>query len=93
MLSNMNMEKYDFTQMKPFTKVLVRNGNYDRWLPQFFESFHPENVYPFYMIGGKTFAQCVPYEDGHNGFKNEYLYMTKEPIPEFYNIKNEQKIK
>jgi hypothetical protein len=80
--------KYDFTQMKSFTLVLARNGDNQTWLPHFFGLYHPQNRGgEFYMINEQhilnSYSQCVPYEG------NEHLMNTQDPIPEFYDIREQ----
>lgn len=81
-IGNTTSGKYDFTKMKPFTPVLVRNEDNNTWFPHFFESYHPQNVAPFRVMGTlRDFLQCVPFEG------NEHLLKTQDPIPPFYDLR------
>ena len=72
---------FDFNQLKPFDKVLVRYSRFSVWRPAFFHSYRPESrYYPFQTINnqGESFTQCVPYEG------NEYLMGTTQEASPYY---------
>ena len=71
-------DKFDFTTLKPFDKVLVR-GNNHKWKIQFFEKFDKELKYPFICMDGR-YSLCIPY----NG--NEHLHDTTTPCSDYYQI-------
>ena len=60
------MKKFDFEQMKPFTRVLIRNNINTPWRPAFFAEFRKEcDLYPFKVIGeSDSYKWLVPYK-GH----------------------------
>ena len=73
-----NNDFYDFTQMKPFTPVLVRNEDNQTWFAAFFDSFNGNS---FRIIGNEIKYQCMPYK-GHETFQN-----TIKPIDPYYDLR------
>ena len=71
--------KFDITTLKPFDKVLVRDGNKEKWNTSFygFYDIKYDIKYP-YGCCGNLFAQCIPYEG------NEHLVGTTDDCDEFY---------
>lgn len=64
------MNKIEF---KPYDRVLVRDGYQERWQAAFYEQYITRNVhYPHHVIGGDSFAQCIPYAG------NEHLLGTTD---------------
>lgn len=59
---------YDIANFKPFDKVLVRCGNDERWMIEFYCEYDtlvhtsPHRDYPFMGIGD-SYSQCIPYND------------------------------
>ena len=54
-------------QFKPFEKVLVRDGDNDRWQPAFFSVLKEDSAEKFGVIDGYIptfYSQCIPYNDG-----------------------------
>lgn len=47
---------------EPFQKVLVRDSNQDRWLPDIFRIFDNCNTHPYYCLHS-NYRQCIPYND------------------------------
>lgn len=51
-------------ELKPFDKVLVRDGKDEIWEPAFFFRNRPElNVYKYQTVGGKLRVYCIPYNE------------------------------
>lgn len=53
-------------QFKPFDKVLVRDGDNDRWQPAFFSVLKEDSAEKFGVIDGYLptfYSQCIPYND------------------------------
>ena len=51
-------------ELKPFDKVLVRDGKDEIWEPAFFFRNRPElNVYKYQTIGGKLRVYCIPFNE------------------------------
>lgn len=49
-------------KLKPFDKVLVRDGNKGAWTPDIFKFYdNDEFEKPFTCIGG-NYSQCIAYE-------------------------------
>lgn len=72
-------DKFDFTTLKPFDKVLVRDSIFGKWKIEFFEKFDKELKFPFICMNGR-YSLCIPY----NG--NEYLHDTILPCNDYYQI-------
>ena len=50
--------------LKPFDKVLVRDGKDEIWEPAFFFRNRPElNVYKYQTVDGKLRVYCIPYNE------------------------------
>jgi hypothetical protein len=71
--------KFNFTTLKPFDKVLVRDSIFGRWKIEFFEKFDKGLKFPFICMNGR-YSICIPY----NG--NEYLHDTINPCSDYYQI-------
>lgn len=72
--------KFDPKTLKPFDKVLVRDGNARNWVCDFFSHIgEPYNIYIFISIVGGGFKQCIPYNDD-----TKHLVGTTEEAPEYY---------
>ena len=51
-------------ELKPFDKVLVRDGKDEIWEPAFFFRNRPElNVYKYQTVGGKLRVYCIPFNE------------------------------
>ena len=51
-------------ELKPFDKVLVRDGKNEIWEPAFFFRNRPEfNVYKYHTVGGKLRVYCIPFNE------------------------------
>lgn len=62
-------EKKEYA-FKPFDKVLARDKDNHLWMPNFFSFKDNSCDYPFCMINGAEYRQCIPYEG------NEHLTFT-----------------
>ena len=72
--------KFDPKSLKPFDKVLVRDGNTENWVCNFFSHIgEPYNIYMCISIMGGGFKQCIPYND-----KTQHLVGTNKEAPEYY---------
>ena len=50
--------------LKPFDKVLVRDGKDEIWEPAFFFRNRPElSIYKYQTVGGKLRVYCIPYNE------------------------------
>ena len=58
-------------KFEPFQRVLVRDSNRDRWLPDIFRIFDDCNTCPYYCLYS-NYRQCIPYEG------NEHLLGTTD---------------
>ena len=51
-------------ELKPFDKVLVRDGKDEIWEPAFFFRNRPElNIYKYQTLGGKLRVYCIPFNE------------------------------
>lgn len=66
--------------LKPFDKVLVREGNY-KWSINFFSYYEYENNY-FYCMANHYCGDCIPYND-----ETKHLLGTLQMPPEKYRQK------
>lgn len=56
--------KIKWVALKPFDKVLVRDGKDEIWEPAFFFRNRPElNVYKYQTVGGKLRVYCIPFNE------------------------------
>ena len=70
--------KFDPRILKPFDKVLVRQGKHSEWLARFFDFCEDDN---YNTTSGSTWVMCIPYNE-----ETKHLHGTAEEEPEFYNI-------
>lgn len=57
-------ERFDPKSLKPFDKVLVRDGKAENWTCDFFShTGEPYDIYMCISIMGGGFKQCIPYND------------------------------
>lgn len=76
-------EKFDFTTLKPFDRVLVRDSNNNEWAIELFESVNNQgylNKYPFACMAS-AYKQCIPFNE-----ETQHLLGTDELAPEHYII-------
>lgn len=77
---NLVPNKFDINTLKPFDKVLVRNNDKERWDITFYKRYDGTyKPYPYHVLGGITYKQCIPYEN------NEYLFDKIDKCDNFYN--------
>ena len=67
--------KFDIATLKPFDKVLVRDGNKDKWNIDFFVYYRDDGTYQCMTF---TKNQCIPYE------VNQHLLGTTNDCDDFY---------
>lgn len=73
-------ERFDPKSLKPFDKVLVRDGKAENWTCDFFSHIgEPYNIYMCISIMGGGFKQCIPYND-----ETKHLVGTNNGAPEYY---------
>ena len=71
--------KFDPKTLKPFDKVLVRDGNLGNWKNLFFSYIiERETCYPYFCLNNQ-YKYCIPYNDD-----TKHLVGTSEEAPEFY---------
>ena len=74
-----NKSKFDPTTLKPFDKVLARDGNLGNWKNLLFSYIiERETSYP-YLCLNERYKYCIPYNDD-----TMHLVGTSEEAPEFY---------
>ena len=71
--------KFDPNTLKPFDKVLVRDGNLGNWKNLFFSYIiERETCYPYLCLNNQ-YKYCIPYNED-----TKHLVGTSEEAPEFY---------
>ena len=70
-------EKFDPKTLKPFDKVLIRNGNNYKWICGLFSCIS-DGTYKYYCAGSCA-KYCIPYNDD-----TKHLLGTTDEAPEFY---------
>ena len=70
-------EKFDPKTLKPFDRVLCKNG-LDMWRCDFFSSYMETYVCQNVCISG-SYSYCIPYNDD-----TKHLVGTKDEAPKFY---------
>ena len=72
-------QKFDPKTLKPFDKVLVRDGNLGNWKNMLFSYIiESETCYP-YLCLNNHYKYCIPYNED-----TMHLVGTSEEAPEFY---------
>ena len=72
-------DKYDINTLKPFDKVLVRDGNDEAWVNAFFGFCDPETYKKcIFVTGNENWCQCIPYEG------NEHLLGKTDDCDEYF---------
>ena len=74
-----NKPKFDPKTLKPFDRVLVRDGNLGNWKNLFFSYIiECETCYPYFCLNNQ-YKYCIPYNKD-----TMHLVGTAEEAPEFY---------
>lgn len=71
-------EMFDPKTLKPFDRVLVRDGSTNYWCIEIFSHYIENNVFPYKCVGN-NYKLCIPYNEETN-----HLVGTKEEAPEYY---------
>ena len=73
-------EKFDPKTLKPFDKVLVRDGQGAEWHCDIFSHIDKNaKYYPYFTISSRYYAFCIPYNED-----TKHLVGTTEEAPEYY---------
>lgn len=91
------LNKFDIFTLKPFDKVLVRNGGRDKWQAGLFSYLEEKKIgidygsYTKYLksmttynVNSDFYNYCIPYN-----YDTKHLVGTTEEAPEFYQIEYE----
>ena len=70
-------ERFDPKTLKPFDKVIVRDGYREIWLCSIFSNII-EEAHPYCTASGR-YLRCIPYNED-----TKHLVGTTEEAPEFY---------
>ena len=70
-------EKFDPKILKPFDRVICKNG-LDKWHCDFFSSYMHEDICPYVCISG-SYMYCIPYND-----YTKHLVGTIDEAPDLY---------
>lgn len=72
-------DKFDIDTLKPFDKVLVRDGNDEVWVNAFFGFCDPVTYKTcIFVTGNENWCQCIPYEG------NEHLLGTTNDCDDYF---------
>ena len=71
-------EKFDPKTLKPFDKVLAKDGFSSKWTCSFFSHMDNDVSFPVYCSGG-YFKVCIPYNE-----ETKHLVGTRDDCPEYY---------
>ena len=72
--------KFDPKTLKPFYKVLVRDGCKQKWQCNFFSYVSDNEYYPYpYITINTGYSFCIPYNED-----TKHLVGTAEEAPEYY---------
>ena len=72
-------QKFDPKTLKPFDRVLVRDGNLGNWKNLFFSYIiERETCYPYFCLNNQ-YKYCIPYNED-----TMHLVGTENEAPEFY---------
>lgn len=75
-------QKFDFTTLKPFDHILVRDHDTETWGIELFEYFtQDENKNPVFITSSGEYYQCVPFNE-----ETEHLVRKHAYAPEHYII-------
>jgi hypothetical protein len=71
--------KFDISTLVPFeSRVLVRKENNRTWRPAVYGCYIKNHYDSFYVLGGNSWRQCIPYEG------NEHLSGTTNDCAEYF---------
>ena len=70
-------DKFDITTLKPFDKVLARDGSSYKWVVSFFS--HLKDTSFKFVCSSDVYQECVPYND-----ETKHLIGTNKECPEYY---------
>ena len=68
-------KKSDFSSLKPFNKVLVRDSTMQKWCGDFFQYMEGNS----FVCTSAAWAYCIPYN-----YDTKHLVGTSMPAPEYY---------
>lgn len=61
--ADISLDRYTIDELKPFDKVLVRNGKF-AWTASLFSHVNKDYTASIYVcVNGNTYSQCVPYNE------------------------------
>lgn len=72
------IERFDINTFQPFDKVLVKYGQYDKWLIEYFGFVDSKNALPVTCLCN-VYRKCIPYND-----ETKHLLGTTSECPDFY---------
>ena len=70
--------KFDPKTLKPFDKILARNGHSENWNCDIFSNINDDEPYKYNTISN-YWKYCIPYND-----ETKHLVGTNEEAPEYY---------
>ena len=72
-------KKFDINTLKPFDKVLTRDGKNDVWCCDLFSHIYEDYSIIKFRCVGTYWNQCIPYND-----ETKHLVGTNKDCPEYY---------
>ena len=72
------VERFDPKTLKPFDKVLAKDGFSSKWTCSFFSHMDNDVSFPVYCSGG-YFKVCIPYNE-----ETKHLVGASDDCPEYY---------
>lgn len=74
----LNKPRFDPKTLKPFDKILARNGHSANWNCDIFSNINDDEPYKYNTISN-YWKYCIPYND-----ETKHLVGTNEEAPEYY---------
>ena len=71
-------EKFDPKTLKPFDKILARNGHSGNWNCDIFSNINDDEPYKYNTVSN-YWEYCIPYND-----ETKHLVGTNKEAPEYY---------
>ena len=71
-------EKFDPKTLKPFDKILTRNGHSGNWNCDIFSNINDDEPYKYNTVSN-YWEYCIPYND-----ETKHLVGTNKEAPEYY---------
>ena len=80
--SEVSAKKFNPEELKPFDKILIRDGDEFKWVPSFFDRILKEpsgKCSAIELVTRCRWEMCIPYND-----ETKHLLRTKDDCPDYY---------